>query len=396
MMTVVITIEQRFDRTPDGGIWAPMFGYSFWQRYLTVFDTVRVVARVRDVSEVPSHFSRADGDRVTFAGVAHYIGPLQYAIRSRQVRSAARRAIGPGDAVILRVDSQIAACVYPVLRRTGHPYGVEVVVDPYDVFAPGSFKHPLRPFFRWKFTRQLRQQCAASGAAAYVTSRMLQLRYPPPPSAFATSYSSIELPAHAFANEPRIIVGKAGPFTLTIVAALEDMRKGHDILFKAMQVCLRDGLDLQLEVIGDGRSRPALEALATKLAIRPRVTFVGQLNAQEVRTHLDGADLFVLPSRGEGLPRAAIEAMARGLPALGTTVGGFPELLPIEDLVPPGDVHCLARKIREILGSPERMATMSARNLERAKEYREEILRSRQTAFYRFLRERTSAWLNGS
>lgn len=374
-----------------------MFSYSFWQRYLTVFDTVRVVARVRDVSDVPSHFSRADGDRVTFARVAHYIGPWQYAVRSRQVRCAARRAIGPGDAIILRVDSQIAACIYPLLRRTGRPYGVEVVADPYDVFAPGAFKHPLRPFFRWKFTRQLRQQCAASSAAAYVTAQMLQLRYPPPPSAFATSYSSIELPAHAFKNAPRNVRRKAGPFTLAIVATLEDiMRKGHDILFKAMQMCLREGLDLLLVVIGDGRSRPALEALATKLAIRPRVTFVGQLNAQEVRTHLDGTDLFVLPSRGEGLPRAAIEAMARGLPALGTTVGGFLELLPIEDLVPPGDVYSLARKIREVLGSPERMTMMSARNLERVKEYRQEILRSRQTAFYRFLRERTSAWLNGS
>ncbi len=395
-MIVAITIEQRFDRTPDGRIWAPMFGYCFWQRYLTVFDDVRVVARVRDVSEVPSHFSRADGDRVTFAGVGHYIGPWQYAVRSRQVRSASRRAIGQRDAVILRVDSQIAACVYPLLRSTGRPYGVEVVADPYDVFAPGASKHPLRPFFRWKFTRQLRQQCAGSSAAAYVTARVLQLRYPPAPGAFATSYSSVELPPQAFAKESRIIGGKPGPFRLVIIGALEDMWKGHDVLFKAMQLCLKSGLDLQLEVIGSGRSLPALEALAAKLGIRTRVAFVGQLDRQGVRAHLDEADLFVLPSRGEGLPRAAIEAMARGLPALGTTVGGFPELLPAEDLVPRGDAHSLANKIREVLGSPERMTTMSARNLERAREYREENLRSQQTAFYRFLRERTSAWVNGS
>src|SRR6266852_7344636 len=285
-MTVAVTIEQRYDRTPDGGVWAPMFGYCFWQRYLTVFDDVRVVARVRDVSEVPSHFSRADGDRVTFAGVGHYIGPWQYAVRSRQVRSAARRAIGPRDAVILRVDSQIAACVYPLLRSTGHPYGVEVVVDPYDVFAPGAFKNVLRPFFRWKFTRQLRQQCAGSSAAAYVTARVLQLRYPPAPGAFATSYSSVELPPQAFAKESRIIGGKPGPFRLVIIGALEDMWKGHDVLFKAMQVCLKSGLDLQLEVIGSGRSRPALEALAAKLGIRTRVAFVGQLDQQGVRAHL--------------------------------------------------------------------------------------------------------------
>ena len=111
---------------------------------------------------------------------------------------------------------------------------------------------------------------------------------------------------------------------------------------------------------------------------------------------MDGADLFVLPSRGEGLPRAAIEAMARGLPVLGTTVGGFPELLPDDDLVPPGDVRSLVNKIREVLGSPERMTTMSARNLEQAREYRQEKLRSRQTAFNQCLSERMSEWVNGS
>ena len=43
----------------------------------------------------------------------------------------------------------------PGLRRTKRPYGVEVVGDPYDVFSPNAIKHPLRPFFRWWFTRCL-------------------------------------------------------------------------------------------------------------------------------------------------------------------------------------------------------------------------------------------------
>jgi glycosyltransferase involved in cell wall biosynthesis len=111
-----------------------------------------------------------------------------------------------------------------------------------------------------------------------------------------------------------------------------------------------------------------------------------------VRAALDHADLFVLPSRTEGLPRAMIEAMARALPCIGSTVGGIPELLPPEDLVPPGDAAALARKIREVVCDPDRMARMSARNLEQARQYREDALSGRRIAFYQRVREVTEAW----
>jgi glycosyltransferase involved in cell wall biosynthesis len=74
-------------------------------------------------------------------------------------------------------------------------------------------------------------------------------------------------------------------------------------------------------------------------------------------------------------------------------VGGFPELLPPEDLVPPGNVPALASKIRQVVTDPQRMASMSARNLEKSKEYRDELLQKRRIAFYRYLRENTEAWL---
>jgi glycosyltransferase involved in cell wall biosynthesis len=144
---------------------------------------------------------------------------------------------------------------------------------------------------------------------------------------------------------------------------------------------------------GDGKHRPELQARAAALGLGNDVVFHGRLPAGErVRALLDQADAFVLPSRAEGLPRAMIEAMARALPCIGSTVGGIPELLPPEDLVPPGDAAALARKIREVLTDPERLAQMSARNVQKAKEYSEDVLRARRLAFYRQVREKTEAW----
>jgi glycosyltransferase involved in cell wall biosynthesis len=394
-MNVVIALEHRFTRTPDGAIWTQtMFPYSFWQRYLAVFEGVRVVSRVLDVEVVDPSWKRADGAGVTFARVPHYIGPWQYLWKARQVRRVARTAVGKEDAVILRLGSNIASQITPLLQQTHHPYGVEVVNDPYDVFAPGAVQHPLRPFFRWWFTRQQQQQCAQACAAAYVTEYSLQRRYPPAPDAFSTHYSSVELPDTAFVEMARPLHHNKHSFKLITVGTLAQLYKAPDVLIDAIALCVQSGLDLHLTLVGDGMYRPRLEAQAAQLGLSERIQFCGELPAGEaVRSQLDQADLFVLPSRQEGLPRAMIEAMARGLPCLGSTVGGIPELLPPENLVPPGNVQALANKIREIVTDPARLAQMSHHHLHQAQHYREGILQQRRVAFYQHLRDATEAWI---
>lgn len=394
-MRVVVAIEQRYDRTPDGAVWTQaMYAHSFWVRYLDVFDEVRVVARVRDVDSVPDDWKRADGESVSIHGVPYYVGPMQYLLKASQVNHAARNSFGNEDAIILRVDSQIADCMEPKLKRTGHPFGVEVVVDPYDIFAPGAVKHPLRSFFRWWCPRQLRRKCAEACAASYVTEKALQRRYPPNPNGFSTHYSSVELPEAAFAAAPRLIKQHNSPIALIAVGTMSQPYKAHDVMIDAFAACVAEGLDLKLTLVGDGQFRSSLEAQADKLGVSKRVLFLGQLTAGEaVRNELDRADLFVMPSRQEGLPRAMIEAMARALPCIGSTVGGIPELLPPEDMVPPGDVDALASKILEIATDPERLTTMSVRNWEKAKDYQEAILRLRRIKFYEYVVQSTEAWL---
>ena len=394
-MKVIVALEHRFASTPDGAVWTEsQFPSSFWKRYLEVFDQVLVVARIRKVPSVSPMWQRADGEGVSFAPVPHYIGPWQYLLKAQQVKRAARNAFGVNDAVIFRVSSQIAQCIEPVLRRSGYPYGVEVVADPYDVFAPGSVRHPLRPFFRWLSPRMLKSMCARACAAAYVTEYALQRRYPPAPNAYSTHYSSIELHDIAFVTVPRSPRQERVTFTLICVGTLGQLYKAQDVLIDAVSICIKEGLDLKLVLVGDGKHRDELEAQAKNLGLEERVCFRGWLTAGDaVRQELDRADLFVLPSHQEGLPRAMIEAMARGLPCIGSRVGGIPELLSSEDMVSADDVAALANKIREVVTDSRRMARMSARNLEKAKGYRENILRHRRNVFYRYLREKTELWL---
>lgn len=394
-MNVVVTLEHRFERTPDGKVWTlTQFPYHFWLRYLEVFEQVRVVARVRDVNSLPPNWKRADGVGVSFAVLPYYIGPWQYLQQVQQVRSAIQNTVDANDAVILRVSSTFTSFIQPLFSKIGRPYAVEVVGDPYDVFSPGAIKHPLRPFFRWLFTNQMQRECAGACAAAYVTKTALQQRYPCPN--YSVGISDVDLPVETLVSSPRLQRQGVRTFTLISVGTLAQLYKAPDILIDAIAIGVQTGLDLKLILVGDGQYRAELEARVAKLGIGERVSFLGQLPAGDaVRTQLDRADVFVLPSRQEGLPRAMVEAMARALPVIGSTVGGIPELLPPEDMVQPGNAAALACKIRDVVTDPERMARMSTRNLEKAKEYTEDVLYEQRINFYRRVREITEVWLKG-
>jgi glycosyltransferase involved in cell wall biosynthesis len=396
-VSLLINCTQHFDRTPDGQVWTDgQFPYSFWARYLTVFESVTVLARVRDLAELSSERQPASGKGLRFLGVPDYTGPQQYALCAPAVAAVSRKAIQNGSAILLRLPSETVAWVLWYIRKSGRPYGVEVVGDPYDVFGPNAIRHPLRPLFRWWFTRALKRQCASACAAAYVTERALQRRYPPAPRAFTTHYSSIDLPGTAFVKAPRTTVPK-GAVRLILVGTLAQLYKAPDVLIDAVGACVHEGLNIELVFVGSGGYQAQLEARAATLGVATRGQFRGQVaSAEAVRTELDRADLFVLPSRQEGLPRAMIEAMARGLPCIGSTVGGIPELLATEDMVPPNDASALARKIREVLADPSRLVRMSARNLAKAREYSLDVLTRRRERFYEHVKAQTEAWLKQS
>jgi glycosyltransferase involved in cell wall biosynthesis len=111
---------------------------------------------------------------------------------------------------------------------------------------------------------------------------------------------------------------------------------------------------IRVEVAGDGPCRGDLQRLAVELGIEDRVVFLGEI--YDVASLLGRARLFVLPSRSEGIPLTALEAMACGLPVVATRVGGVPEV--VEDgltglLVPPANPAALAAAIVQICNDPD-------------------------------------------
>jgi len=116
-----------------------------------------------------------------------------------------------------------------------------------------------------------------------------------------------------------------GTLRLVTVGNLVDV-KGHRYLLEAMRL-LRAGRTVTLDVIGDGELRRDLVSLTDSLGLNGDVRFLGQRPKAEVAARLRAADIFVLPSLGENMPCALLEALVCGLPSVASRVGGVPEVL---------------------------------------------------------------------
>ncbi len=131
-----------------------------------------------------------------------------------------------------------------------------------------------------------------------------------------------------------------------------EVEKGHSILIDALAELHRRGLPLKLEIVGDGSRRPHLERRVRKLGLDSSVSFAGPIGQDELPDRYKAADIFCVPSLGEGGgPVVAMEAMSLGLPVVASNTMGIPEL--IEDgvtglLSPPGLSGELADQIERL------------------------------------------------
>ena len=397
-MRVMVTYEARLLKTRDGAIHS-RGGPLELDRYLQVFDEVIVFARVEEVAQEKLDKFRLDGPNVKFFQLPYYVGPWQFLRQYDKIGTLAKQALQQEvTAFILRVPGTVGSILWRQLMKNKIPYGVEVVGDPWGALAPGCVKTILRPALRRIAKRQLVRQCYHASVASYVTEYTLQKRYPP--GGWSTHYSSVELPNEIIADESIISdrmkrfeakTKSHEPLRVCYAGTLAQLYKAPDVLIKAVANCIKKGVNLGLVIIGDGQFRRQLEKLTQKLGIAERVQFMGTLSNEKVFEELDEADLYVLPSLTEGLPKTIIEAMARGLPCVGSDVGGIPELLAVEDLVPPGDPHALAQKIEQIIGNRLRLEMMARRSLKSAHKYSKGKLDQRRRVYYEKLAEITES-----
>ncbi len=174
-----------------------------------------------------------------------------------------------------------------------------------------------------------------------------------------------------------------GDFVVGHIGALDDADKGQRQIIEVARLLREFRPELRFVLVGGGEDETMLRDAASDV---PGVVFEG--HSERVADCLAAFDLFLFPSRREGLGSILIDAMSFGLPVVATRVGGIPEL--IEDgrngrLLEVSDIEGLARAITDLIRDPDTRARMGDANRERAGEYTAARMAGHYLALYQEL-----------
>lgn len=169
-------------------------------------------------------------------------------------------------------------------------------------------------------------------------------------------------------------------------------QKGYDLLLQAL-AGLRETLHPgQVVIVGDGPERDALKGLARQLQLAEVVEFRGELSQSEVSIALASAEVFLLPSRYEGLSNAGLEAMERGMALVLSACGGLDRHVGPDMgwVVPPSDVGALAHALENVVATDPSLLADMGRNARLCveREFDMDVVAQRYLELFERLRER--------
>jgi glycosyltransferase involved in cell wall biosynthesis len=239
----------------------------------------------------------------------------------------------------------------------------------------------------------MRTLCSGADGVSCVTEHYLQQHYfSLKPDSFTEHYSSLALDK-SFYGLPKKYCNDH-TFTIAHIAnqVCEQSAKGHKQTIEAVKILKERGIEVKVKFAGNDRNGGVklFEKYAKELGVDDFVEFVGFLNRDGINEFLSQADIYVMPTMAEGLPRVIIEAMAKGLPCITTPVSGNPELVGEHFLVDYYDTETLADRIEELTKDSVLYEKTSRDNNERSWNYEASVLEKRRDAFYVKLRNRVN------
>lgn len=361
--------------------------YRVWERYLKVFREVVVISRFKKIDDTINikKLSLSSGKNVKFAPVIN-INNLKGILKRQKVKEAIADTLRDCDALIARLPSEIGLLAINVAKQLNIPYAIELAGEPFSaLWYHGSFVGKVyAPILSYRVKRTIKD----CNFVLYVTKEYLQRKYPT--NGYTESCSNVEINAQLVDilhnRIKKIEQNESGKVVLGLIGSLQAAYKGIDTAFQALKYIEEELPNIQLRILGPGNPNK-WKTLAKEIGVESKVIFDGVLPAGEaVYQWLDQIDLYIQPSLTEGLPRALIEAMSRGCPAIGSRVGGIPELLQEDCMHNPKNYKELGKLILNSLNQ-DWMKEQAQRNFHVAKNYYKDVLGRKRTMFWEKFRE---------
>ncbi len=360
--------------------------YDFYQRYLRVFDKLRLVTRCVHEDYLGKSRVLLDDPRIEYVPLPFFSGPAQYVKVYHMIGKAIRNITDGCDAAILRLPSTVAQRVAYQVMKSGIPYGTELVFDAKD--ALDSATNIFERILWYRIHKQMVYTCNKANGVACVTANYMQSHYTSKrPDAFFANYSSLALPRAFYTSARQYPEDKVFVVSHVCTQVMYNGRKGYNEIIEAMKILKERNVKVRVEFAGPDYHNgiQQLTNFTKMLNVEDRVKFIGGLNRQQLSEYLEASDLYVMPTRAEGLPRVIIEAMAKGLPCITTPVSGNPELVSEHFLVDYSDITTLADRIEELVMNKTIYEKTSKENFDRSLQYEASVLEKHRDSYYKML-----------
>lgn len=349
--------------TNDNKVYSPgKLPYDAFKRYITIFGDIEVIGRVRYVKN-NKNLMLSSGPNINFTFVDSLSSLKAQFFKKGKVKKQMSQVISKADGIIARLPSELGFLAIKIAKELNKPFAVEVVGDPWDaLWNFGNFKGKL---YAPVVTLKTKKYVQDAPFCLYVTNKYLQEKYPNKGYNVGCSNVEIkELRKDLLSDASFELNDKV--FKIGLIGSLNAAYKGIDKALEAIALIKEKypQYNFKLEVVGEGDSNQWL-SIAQRLGVQNNVDFLGVFRQKhDLFKWLDGVDLYIQPSLTEGLPRALVEAMSRGKPCLGSSVGGIPELLEEDCLHSPKNTVDFSKNIERALNDKEWRKRQAIRNLE--------------------------------
>lgn len=358
-----------------------------FDRYISVFKNVTTIfredERIYENKYAEKNFQHFDKNRIRFIPIPNRKSSILSYIdikKKIKINNIVRQAVKECDCLIARLPDSVGTIAIKFAKEYKKPYIIEVVGCPWDSLWNHSIKGKILAPSSMLY---MKKSVKNSPYTIYVTNEFLQNRYPTHGKNMGCSDVSLPSVDESILERRLNKIKKMSenvPIVIGTTAAVNVRYKGQEYVIKAISHLNKEGHNYEYHLVGGG-DNTYLRSVAEKYGVIDRVKFMGSLPHEKVFEYLDNIDIYIQPSKQEGLPRALVEAMSRGCPALGSTTGGIPELLNKEFIFNNGLVDQICEMVKKL--DQDLMIEEAKRSFEKAKEYNKEFLDKKRVDFYK-------------
>ena len=360
---------------------------EMFNRYFSVVDKLYVVVRAfsSDKTYKQLNMKPLDTNNISVIEVKNLLSPKGILFGKRKFKKEIKNTVEKSDLIFARMPSQTSNAVLEMARKLKKQYLVEVGGCAWDSFwNHGIIGKLLAPYMYLSARRNIKK----AQYATYVTKYFLQKRYPN--NNVTTNCSNVYL-SNINDNVLKQRLEKIEkmdikhPVLGQAVNSIDVKYKGEHLIIRAMKALKEQGIIAEYQIVGPGKGT-FLKKEAEKYGVSDQVKLIGALTKEEIFNWNKNIDIYVQPSKQEGLPRSVIEAMSTGCPCIGSNIAGIPELIDDNCIFNPDNNKNIIEVLLNINNKNEAIK-QSKRNFQNSKQYNLKDIEKRRKRIFEIYKQ---------